>query len=43
MDFNLFNKYKKSHISAVILNYCAKLTNIPKFGVLEVMRIYEME
>ena len=32
MDFNLFNKYKKIHLSAVIIYLTAKIMNLNKFN-----------
>ena len=32
MDFSLLNKYKKSHLSGVILYFCSKVLNSDKFN-----------
>lgn len=32
MDFALLNKYKKAHLSGVILYFCSKVLNYDKFN-----------
>ena len=32
MDFTLLNKYKKAHLSGVILYFCAKVLNYDRFN-----------
>lgn len=38
MDFGLANKFKKLHLSGVILYFCAKIVNIEKYNSKEIMK-----
>lgn len=43
MDFNLFNRYKKLHLSGVIAFFCAKISNIQKFDAKQMMELMNID